>query len=83
MAILLLLVAAGGLLLSRRNLNPNYTEIRPTMARNPGNEQLGPRAEEHVQVGGSTRENIEFQDGPDGVVGAPDGHRHTQACIYP
>jgi hypothetical protein len=34
-----------------------------------------------VQVGGSTRETIEVQDGPDGVVCAPYGHRHTQACI--
>ena len=44
--------------------------------------QRAPRVEEPLQVGGSTRENIEFQDGPDGVVCAPDGHRHTQACIY-
>ena len=83
MAILLVLVVAGGLLLSRRNLNPNYTEIRQTMALNPDSVKLAPGVEEHVQVGGSTREKVELQDGPDGVVCAPGGHRHTQACIYP
>ena len=37
----------------------------------------------HAQVGGSHRESVESHDDCDGVGCAPDGHRHTQACIDP
>ncbi len=38
-----------------------------------------------MQIGGSTREKVQLQDGLDSVGCAPDGHRqtHAQACIHP